>query len=114
MHDPHDADWEISVQQLDELLKAGADFDLIDCRGADERALTSIEPSRLVPLPQFETLYEDAFAGRENRRTIVYCRAGVRSLDFARRLRARGVADVKSVAGGINRWNQTFGDGPQY
>jgi rhodanese-related sulfurtransferase len=36
---------------------------------------------------------------------IVYCHRGMRSLDVAVWLRGQGVAQAKSLAGGIERWS---------
>ncbi len=109
-----DPDWEVTPADLSELLKGDERFDLVDCRGADEREITKIEPSRLVPLQQFADRFDDEFRELKETRTIVYCRSGKHSLEFARLLRAHGVKDASSLAGGINQWNKTFGDGTQY
>ena len=41
------------------------------------------------------------------RSIVVYCHHGMRSLQVAMWLRAQGLADVQSMAGGIDQWSQT-------
>jgi rhodanese-related sulfurtransferase len=75
---------------------------LLDCRNDDERALCVIEPSLHIPMPQTpERLAEIP----RDKPIIVYCHHGVRSLHVALYLKEQGLDDVRSMAGGIDRWS---------
>lgn len=96
-----DAGIEITASQVSELLPAisRGELDLIDCREEEEWRFNHIPGARLIPLSRFSE------APSPTRPVIVYCHHGMRSLRAAAFLRARGVNDVWSMAGGIDRWS---------
>lgn len=108
---PFDPEREITPREVKQKLDAGEAVDLIDCRLPREHDLTHIEPSRLIPLQVFAQAFDEHLAGREDRQVVVYCRSGVRSLDFVEALRARGFTNARSMAGGINLWNSDIEPG---
>jgi len=76
---------------------------LIDCREADELAICQIEGNEWVPLGTFPTALGQLAADQE-RGIVVYCHHGMRSMQGAGFLRARGLGNVFSMAGGIEAW----------
>ncbi len=84
-------------------LAAGEDFLLVDCREPDEFAIARIHGARLVPLGELAQRVAELAAERE-RRIVVYCHHGGRSLRAARWLRGQGFPLAQSMAGGIDAW----------
>jgi adenylyltransferase/sulfurtransferase len=77
---------------------------LIDCREEDEFAICNIEGAELIPLSRFA---EEA-AGKllnETNPVVVYCHHGMRSLQATGFLRNKGIEQVWSLNGGIDRWS---------
>ena len=76
---------------------------LIDCREADELLICQIHGHEWFPLGIFlnngERLTADASRG-----VVVYCHHGMRSLRGASILRAQGIENAFSMAGGIEAW----------
>lgn len=107
-------DWEITPREVKRKLDAGERFVFIDCRLPHEAQITTIAGSTLIPLQQLPQRFEE-IAGRADEETVVYCRSGGRSLQFAQVLRQNGFANARSMAGGILLWNQDVNPGgPQY
>ncbi|HVG62602.1 MAG TPA: rhodanese-like domain-containing protein [Hyalangium sp.] len=96
---------EISPDELASLLTKPADERpaLLDVRFPDEHAYVALPDSVLIPLPELDERAEEleAFKGRP---VVVYCHHGVRSLDGAAYLRARGL-DAVSLKGGIDLYS---------
>lgn len=94
---------EVSVPEVKGLLDAGDDFLFIDCREPDEHAIAAIEGAQLLPM---STLAEriSELAGNEDRRVVIHCHKGGRSLRVANWLRQQGFARAQSMAGGIDQW----------
>jgi rhodanese-related sulfurtransferase len=89
---------EISVDELADLLEAGAD--LIDVREPHEFEQARVPGARLVPLGVVPE-HLDAFAATGP--TYVICRSGVRSLKACEFAAAVG-HEVVNVAGGTLAW----------
>ena len=77
---------------------------LIDCREPDEYAIARLEGSELLPLSQWPALDLSRLADSA-RSVLIYCHHGIRSMHAARLLEAQGHRDVRSLAGGIERWS---------
>jgi rhodanese-related sulfurtransferase len=112
--------WEVTPRETKQLLDARAggdeeaDFVLIDCRLPHEVAITKIDGSELIPLQQIQQ-HADRLKEWQDRKIVVMCRSGGRSLQFTQILRRNGFHDVKSMAGGILLWNRDVNPGgPQY
>ena len=106
---------EISVHDLQELIKADAEsIQLIDCREPEEWQQCRIEGSELIPLSQFA----QATAGwdsSDQRKKVIYCHHGVRSLQATAFLRNRGFVNTYSLQGGIDTWSvEVDPDVPRY
>jgi rhodanese-related sulfurtransferase len=93
---------EISVSELQQRRKAGEKFLLIDVREQWEFDTCRIEGGRLIPMSMIPANLQ-ALDGDEE--VICYCHHGMRSLDVAAWLRAQGVENARSLAGGIDRWS---------
>lgn len=76
---------------------------LLDVRRPDEHAISSIDEAVLIPMHELPDRVDEIASWRE-RAVVVLCRSGQRSLDVTVWLRAQGFGDVRSMAGGINRW----------
>ena len=96
---------EISPAELAERLRAPAAERpaLLDVRFPHEHAYVALPGSVLIPLPELEER-ADELAAFEGRSVVVYCHHGVRSLDGAAFLRARGL-DAVSLRGGIDLYS---------
>ncbi len=104
---------EVSPEELQALLDNEA-VRLIDCREPDEHALCRIGGAVLIPLQQIPAEI-GAVRGEGGRPIVVYCHHGMRSLNATQFLRARGLADVFSLRGGIDAWSLVVDPGvPRY
>jgi rhodanese-related sulfurtransferase len=82
---------------------------LIDCRTAAEAAVARITEAALVPLSEIESRADEiAEMAREagDAQVIVHCHHGLRSLKAVLALRAKGLKEVFSMAGGIDLWSR--------
>jgi rhodanese-related sulfurtransferase len=82
---------------------AGADFLLLDCREPDEYAVVKIEGAKLLPMSEIAARVEELAPDRQ-RRIVVHCHHGGRSLRVANWLREQGFEQAQSMAGGIDAW----------
>jgi len=80
-----------------------SDCVLIDCRERDEHELVHIGAATLLPMSEIENRRSELEPHLE-RRVIVHCHHGGRSLRVAQWLRQQGFAKAQSMAGGIDRW----------
>ena len=92
---------EIDVQELRQALESGREIQLLDVREGWEFALARLPGALLVPLPELARHLDEL---DRDKRTVVYCHHGIRSLQAALALRSRGFRDVRSLRGGIDRW----------
>ena len=100
-------DWELTPRQV-QSLRQGGDMGggpvvLIDCRTEQEFAIAAIEGATFIPLHEAGQRLPELKA-LADRRIIVYCHHGMRSLQLTSFLRHQGCADVFSMAGGIDLW----------
>jgi adenylyltransferase/sulfurtransferase len=95
---------EVSATELAGLLRDRPDdVLLVDVRGADEHALVSIPGAVLLPLPQI--LSGEALARLpRDRRIVLHCKSGARSLQALLALRDKGFDDSAHLAGGVLAW----------
>lgn len=88
---------------------------MIDVREPQEFALTSIEPSELIPLNTIPAKLEYIRQLANERSVLLMCHHGVRSLQAAMWLHSQGVTNCLSIAGGIDRWSiEVDRDVPRY
>ena len=91
----------ISVQQFDQLRRNAESHILLDVREPHEREISSIGGSILIPKAQIDKMNRDL---NKEDLIIIYCKAGIRSAEVLIKLRQKGFANLKNLAGGINAW----------
>ncbi len=79
---------------------AGGAF-VLDVREPYETAHGIVPAAHVIPLGQIERRLSEIPTDRE---VVIYCAAGMRSLDAACFLYTRGYGRVYSVDGGVSRW----------
>jgi len=92
----------IDANELNEKMKAGDDFFLLDVRTPQEYASQAIEGSHLIPLQELGSRMEELPKKKE---IVVYCRVGNRSA-FACSTLSRMGYSVKNLEGGIMAWSR--------
>ena len=111
---PFKPDWEVTPRDVKQMLDRKEDFYFIDCRLPNEHQITHIEGAELIPLQQMNQ-HADKLQKNRDRKIVVHCKSGGRSMQFTQALRQAGFKDVKSMAGGILLWNKDINPGgPQY
>lgn len=108
---------EIAVQELKNLIDSNSEsFVLIDVRNVNERQIAHISGSVLVPLASIEdgTGIPQIRSLIENKRLIVHCKMGGRSIKALEILEKFGIVGT-NLKGGINAWSQQIDVSiPQY
>lgn len=94
---------QISVQDLFKSLKQGEDLVLIDVRESWERDLASIEGSLHIPATNFLAQMNDL---DPDKKTVVFCHHGVRSLQICYLLQQLGFDRVRNLERGIDAWSK--------
>ena len=103
---PHQAinqTWEVTPAEVREA-RDDPDTVLIDCRTPEEHEFCRIQGAQLVPLQELAQRL-DEFEDHADKRIIVYCHHGRRSLQAAAMIRATGFENTWSMAGGIDQWS---------
>jgi rhodanese-related sulfurtransferase len=93
---------EITPAEVKQRLDRGEKLVLIDVRETWEFNICSIEGAKLIPMGAVPANLQALDSDDE---IVVYCHRGMRSLDVVVWLRGQGVAQAKSLAGGIERWS---------
>jgi rhodanese-related sulfurtransferase len=105
---------EIDVHEVNSLMQSGEDFMLVDVREMSEFSTASIGGSVLIPLGQLQTSLGQLESYRD-KRIVVHCHHGMRSLRAAMTLRSLGFPGAQSMAGGIDDWSMKIDPQvPQY
>jgi adenylyltransferase/sulfurtransferase len=97
---------EVDVQEVAALLQRGEKVQLVDVREPWEAEIAGLPGATLIPLGTIEDRLKELDPDVP---VITYCHHGVRSADAADRLAAAGF-DVRSMAGGIDRWSRRVDD----
>jgi len=92
---------EIQPEELLRRLDSGERPVLLDVRRPDEAAICAFEGSVLIPLHELGYRMDELDPDQP---TVVYCHHGVRSLNATVMLREAGFVNVRSLAGGVDRW----------
>lgn len=90
------------------MLGEGEGLLLVDCRTDEEVAICAIAGSMHVGMEHIVHASEDIADEAGDRRVVVYCHHGVRSLTAAAFLREQGIDDALSMRGGIDAWSRTI------
>lgn len=106
---------EVTPKEVQQQLAERKPVVLIDVREPEEFALTRIDSSELVPMGSVPGQLQRLEALADEQSLMVICHHGVPSLQVVSWLRARGVENCFSVAGGIDRWSREVDPGvPRY
>lgn len=95
---------EINVQDVKQLIDNNEDFLFLDCREPHEYEYCHLDGTRLIPVGQIPAEIGSLQEHRE-RRVVVMCHHGNRSLMVARWMRDNGLPKAQSMAGGIEDWS---------
>ncbi len=93
----------IGPGDLNEKMKSGDDFLLLDVRTPQENAAQAIKGSYLIPLQELGYRISEL---PKNKEIVVYCRVGNRSAYACSYLSRLGYK-VKNLEGGIVLWNMS-------
>ena len=95
---------QIHPEQVSAKLQKGEPVFFLDVRQPWENEFCRIPESTLIPLPELPSRVGEIEvpAGAT---IVVYCHHGVRSLSGASILQQAGIANVASLAGGIEAWS---------
>lgn len=92
---------QLSVQELQQWLEEGQDFQLVDVREKEEWDICHIEGAVHIPMRRVEA----AMSGLSRQKPLaVICHHGMRSRSIAELLLQSGFTGVYNVAGGIHAW----------
>src|SRR4030067_386957 len=94
---------EISIQEVNRLLKRGERMVLLDVREKEELALGYLKDSIFIPRASLPERAETLLPDRDVP-IVVYCAAGVRSILAAKTLKEMGYSQVSSMKEGIEGW----------
>ena len=98
---------ELGPGLVKQMLDADEDVTLLDCRLPKEKAVAEIDGAVFIPMQELADRVEE-LDDVMDRKLVVFCHAGVRSMKVALFLRERGFEDVWSMAGGIDLWSQAI------
>lgn len=102
----HD-EWEVAPRDVAAALATATPPLLVDVRTDAEVAIVRIPGSMHVPLHDLERRIDDLrdeLEARGGTAVVTVCHLGMRSMRAAAVLRAAGLGDVRSMAGGIHLW----------
>ncbi len=91
---------EISVQELEALRNANADFMLLDVRNPDEYELCNLG-GHLIPFNELPSRLNEL---NKDQQIIIHCHAGGRSRRATDYLLQQGFEKVFNLRGGITAW----------
>lgn len=97
-------EWEVHPAQVKQWLDQHEEVLILDVRQPKEWNTTHIEGATLIPLDQLDAK-ASTLEDWKNRRIVVHCHHGVRSMNGTALLRAKGFGNVHSMAGGIDAWS---------
>jgi rhodanese-related sulfurtransferase len=95
---------EMTVRQLADRQAAAEAVHLLDVRQPWEHEVAALPGSQLIPLDQLPARAAEV-RPPEGAAVVVYCHHGVRSRVAAAVLERAGLAEVFSLAGGIDAWS---------
>ncbi|MCB0824744.1 MAG: rhodanese-like domain-containing protein [Armatimonadetes bacterium] len=96
---------EITVQDLDTVLKAGKKPVLLDVREANELENSRLEGIVHIPMGEVPGRLSEL---DKNAEIVVVCRTGGRSGRITDFLLSSGFTNVKNMVGGMNEWASTI------
>jgi rhodanese-related sulfurtransferase len=97
---------EVTPQEAKLRLSGDPQVLLVDVREDEEFAAARIEGAHLIPMQSVPTQLRLLQRLAEDHDLLVICHHGVRSLNVVEWLRANGLKNCFSLAGGIDRWSR--------
>lgn len=97
----------ITPQELNALLEAKQDLQLIDVRTPEKHQAYNIG-GKLIPSDELLRRLDEL---DPNKLIVTYCSSGGRSMRALQDLMNAGFTQVKSLDGGMNAWQKLFSDG---
>ena len=94
---------EISVHELNKMLKNQEDFLLLDVRTDHEVLLSKINNSIHIPMNEIPNRLDEIATDKE---IIVQCKSGKRSAKVCEFLLNQNFSNVKNLTGGIIAWSK--------
>ena len=94
---------EISVSEVKQLIDS-TDLLLVDCREQNEYDHCRIAGSMLIPMNETPQKL-DLLKPHQDKRIVVHCHHGGRSMQVTQYLRGQGFDNVQNMAGGIDKWS---------
>lgn len=101
--------FEINPSEVVEKINNNENIILLDVRTPEEYSEVHIESSILLPVQELSADTLDKVGLGENSRNkeiIIYCGSGVRSAQAYEIMNSLGYTNIKSVAGGVGRWQE--------
>jgi rhodanese-related sulfurtransferase len=92
----------ISVQNVKDLLKEN-DLLILDVRSNEEFSAGHLKESRNVPV-QSLSLQIASLLDWKNKKVLVYCHSGGRSLAASQMLKKSGFTKIYNMTGGVSAW----------
>lgn len=96
---------EIQLAEAKQKLQTDSKAVIIDVREPEEYALAHLEGSWLIPMQSVPAELQKLEGLADDGELLILCHHGVRSLQVAAWLQARGIENAVSIAGGIDRWS---------
>lgn len=93
---------QLSPTEVAEKVKANPEIVFIDVREAEEIETARIEGTKWLPLSEIAMRSAEFDPSKE---TIVHCHHGMRSLQAAQFLKAKGFENISNMSGGIDQWS---------
>ena len=105
------SEWDIRVEELQDLQREGADLVLLDVRESHEVERATLGGTH-IPLAQVGSRLDEI---PRDRKVVVHCKLGGRSAKAVTALRQLGYEDVWNLQGGIQAWAERIDPGvPTY
>lgn len=99
---------EINPADLKQLQKSGQDFALIDVRDPDEWKAGTIAGAATISRGMLEA-HIDQVTTDKDKKIVLYCAGGMRSVLAAYMLQKMGFKNVVSLVGGYKDWKSSEG-----
>ncbi len=107
--------YEVTPQAAKDKLSDRKQAVLVDVREPAEFALAHIDGSELIPMGAVPAELQKLEGWADSADLLILCHHGVRSMQVTMWLRAHGIENCYSVAGGIDRWSwEVDPDVPRY
>ncbi len=91
----------ITVEQLQERIDRGEDFEILDVRNPEEWEICRLDTAKLIPLPELASRMHELDSSREY---VVHCKLGGRSAQAIQFLQQAGFTKLHNLTGGIDAW----------